>query len=157
MVAGRLVSRGNVLARGRQYDGAFAAYDKALTVKPDFAEAFNHLGLAVPSIVEIARVADLACANGWKLQCSPGRHLVGDNIFVSVLEVSGSGKLLSSFAPTGWAQNNEGDVGLGSQGVALVGTRWAVLGGKSGPVYVLRQGDLGGIGGGWVDPFSPRI
>jgi outer membrane protein assembly factor BamB len=65
----------------------------------------------------------------------------------SVLEVSSSGKLLSSFAPTDWAQNNEGDVGLGSQGVALVGTQWAVLGGKSGPVYVLRQGDLGGIGG----------
>ena len=65
----------------------------------------------------------------------------------SVLEVSSSGKLLSSFVPADWAQNNEGDVGLGSQGVALVGTRWAVLGGKSGPVYVLRQGDLGGIGG----------
>jgi outer membrane protein assembly factor BamB len=65
----------------------------------------------------------------------------------SVLEVSSSGKLVSSFAPADWAQNNEGDVGLGSQGVALVGTKWAVLGGKSGPVYVLRQGHLGGIGG----------
>jgi outer membrane protein assembly factor BamB len=65
----------------------------------------------------------------------------------SVLELSSSGKLLGSFAPTDWAQNNEGDVGLGSQGVALVRSRWAVLGGKSGPVYVLRQGHLGGIGG----------
>jgi outer membrane protein assembly factor BamB len=65
----------------------------------------------------------------------------------SVLELSPSGQLLDSFAPTDWAQNNQGDVGLGSQGVALVGTRWAVLGGKSGPVYVLRQGHLGGIGG----------
>ncbi|MFY9848736.1 MAG: PQQ-binding-like beta-propeller repeat protein, partial [Trebonia sp.] len=65
----------------------------------------------------------------------------------SVLELSSSGKLLDSFAPTDWAQNNEGDVGLGSQGVALVGTKWALLGGKSGPVYVLRQGHLGGIGG----------
>jgi outer membrane protein assembly factor BamB len=65
----------------------------------------------------------------------------------SVLELSPSGKLLDSFAPTDWAENNEGDIGLGSQGVALVGTKWAVLGGKSGPVYVLRQGDLGGIGG----------
>jgi outer membrane protein assembly factor BamB len=61
--------------------------------------------------------------------------------------LSPSGKLLDSFAPTDWAQNNQGDVGLGSQGVALVGTKWAVLGGKSGPVYVLRQGHLGGIGG----------
>ena len=65
----------------------------------------------------------------------------------SVLELSSSGKLLDSFGPTDWAQNNEGDVGLGSQGVALVGTKWALLGGKSGPVYVLRQGHLGGIGG----------
>jgi outer membrane protein assembly factor BamB len=65
----------------------------------------------------------------------------------SVLKLSPTGKLLDSFAPTDWAQNNQGDVGLGSQGVALVGTRWAVLGGKSGPVYVLRQGRLGGIGG----------
>jgi outer membrane protein assembly factor BamB len=65
----------------------------------------------------------------------------------SVLKLSPSGKLLDSFAPTDWAQNNQGDVGLGSQGVALVGTKWAVLGGKSGPVYVLRQSHLGGIGG----------
>jgi outer membrane protein assembly factor BamB len=65
----------------------------------------------------------------------------------SVLELSPSGTLLSSFAPTDWAQNNAGDVGLGSQGVTLVGTQWAVLGGKSGPVYVLRQGHLGGVGG----------
>jgi outer membrane protein assembly factor BamB len=65
----------------------------------------------------------------------------------SVLEYSAMGRLLDSFAPSDWARNNAGDVGLGSQGVALVGDRWAVLGGKSGPVYVLRQNKLGGIGG----------
>jgi outer membrane protein assembly factor BamB len=65
----------------------------------------------------------------------------------SVLELDGDAKLVDSFAPADWAQNNAGDVGLGSQGVALVGTRWVVLGGKSGPVYVLRQGHLGGIDG----------
>jgi outer membrane protein assembly factor BamB len=65
----------------------------------------------------------------------------------SVLELTANAKLTDSFAPTDWAANNQGDVGLGSQGVALVGTKWAVLGGKSGPVYVLRQGALGGIGG----------
>jgi outer membrane protein assembly factor BamB len=65
----------------------------------------------------------------------------------TVLELDANAKVVDSFAPTDWAANNQGDVGLGSQGVALVGTKWAVLGGKSGPVYVLRQGDLGGIGG----------
>ena len=65
----------------------------------------------------------------------------------TVLELDANAKLVDSFAPADWAANNQGDVGLGSQGVALIGTKWAVLGGKSGPVYVLRQGDLGGIGG----------
>jgi outer membrane protein assembly factor BamB len=65
----------------------------------------------------------------------------------TVLELDGNAKVVDSFAPTDWAANNQGDVGLGSQGVALIGTKWAVLGGKSGPVYVLKQGDLGGIGG----------
>lgn len=51
---------------------------------------FNHVGFVVPSIVEIARVADLACARGWKLQCSPGRHLVGNNIFVYLTDPSGN-------------------------------------------------------------------
>jgi outer membrane protein assembly factor BamB len=65
----------------------------------------------------------------------------------SVLELGANATVVDSFAPTDWAANNQGDVGLGSQGVSLIGTKWAVLGGKSGPVYVLRQGHLGGIGG----------
>jgi outer membrane protein assembly factor BamB len=65
----------------------------------------------------------------------------------TVLELNASARVVDSFAPADWAANNQGDVGLGSQGVALIGAKWAVLGGKSGPVYVLRQGHLGGIGG----------
>jgi hypothetical protein len=64
----------------------------------------------------------------------------------SVDEINTKGHLIDSFAPSNWAQNNQGDVGLGSQGVAFVG-KWVVLGGKSGPVYVLRHNHLGGIGG----------
>lgn len=51
---------------------------------------FNHVGFAVPSILEIARVADIASAHGWRLQHSPGRHLVGDNIFAYLLDPSGN-------------------------------------------------------------------
>jgi outer membrane protein assembly factor BamB len=65
----------------------------------------------------------------------------------TVLRLTPAAKLVDSFAPSDWAANNQADVGLGSQGVALVGSQWAVLGGKSGPVYVLRQDHLGGIGG----------
>jgi outer membrane protein assembly factor BamB len=69
----------------------------------------------------------------------------------TVLKLDGSAKLLDSFAPSDWAENNRGDVGLGSQGVALVGG-YAVLGGKSGPVYALRPDHLGGIGGAVSQP-----
>jgi outer membrane protein assembly factor BamB len=65
----------------------------------------------------------------------------------SVDKINTNGKLLDSFAPIDWAENNRGDVGLGSQGVSFVGDKWVVLGGKSGPVYVLRRDQLGGIGG----------
>ena len=65
----------------------------------------------------------------------------------SVVRIDGSGARVDSFAPSDWAVNNRDDVGLGSQSVALVGTKWAVLGGKSGPVYVLDRTKLGGIGG----------
>jgi hypothetical protein len=65
----------------------------------------------------------------------------------TVLKLTPTLQLVDSFAPSDWASNNQRDLGLGSQGVALIGNTWAVLGGKSGPVYVLRQDHLGGIAG----------
>ncbi|GAB3861359.1 hypothetical protein GCM10028801_25400 [Nocardioides maradonensis] len=65
----------------------------------------------------------------------------------SILKLDTSARLLGFFAPRGWAQDNAGDVDLGSIGPALVGTTWLVQGGKSDRVYVLRQDRLGGIGG----------
>ncbi len=65
----------------------------------------------------------------------------------TVNRINNTGHRIDSFAPTDWAQNNQGDVGLGSNGVALAGPKFAVVGGKSGPVYVLSRTNLGGIGG----------
>lgn len=65
----------------------------------------------------------------------------------SVLLLNDSARLQQFFAPSTWAQDNAGDVDLGSVGPALVGTKWVVQGGKSNRVFVLRQGRLGGIGG----------
>jgi hypothetical protein len=64
----------------------------------------------------------------------------------SVIELSGT-KRISSFSPTTWATDNDADLDLGSQGPALVGTKWVFIAGKSGEGYVLKQGHLGGIGG----------
>jgi outer membrane protein assembly factor BamB len=55
--------------------------------------------------------------------------------------------LTDSFSPTTWASDNADDLDLGSQGPALVGTKWVFAAGKSGMAYVLRQNAFGGIGG----------
>jgi outer membrane protein assembly factor BamB len=64
----------------------------------------------------------------------------------SVLELAGT-HLVDSFSPTTWPTDNDNDRDLGSQGPALVGSRWVFIAGKSGQAYVLRQGHLGGVGG----------
>jgi hypothetical protein len=63
----------------------------------------------------------------------------------SVLKLSGQ-KIVDSFSPSSWRQDNQADADLGSQGPAIVGN-WVFAAGKSGTAYVLRRGALGGIGG----------
>ena len=65
----------------------------------------------------------------------------------SVLELSPTLALLSSFAPSTWAADNAGDRDLGSLSPVLVPGGWVFIAGKSGTGYVLHQGALGGIGG----------
>jgi hypothetical protein len=64
----------------------------------------------------------------------------------SVLELDTSARVVSSFAPASWAQENAQDLDLGSMGPLLLPGGLVVASGKGGEVYVLRQGDLGGIG-----------
>ncbi len=65
----------------------------------------------------------------------------------SVLELSPSLQLLSSFAPATWAADNAGDADLGSLSPTLMPGGLVFIAGKSGSGYVLRAGSLGGIGG----------
>ncbi|HWE90798.1 MAG TPA: PQQ-binding-like beta-propeller repeat protein [Pseudonocardiaceae bacterium] len=50
------------------------------------------------------------------------------------------------FAPSSWADDNAGDLDLGSSGPTVLGP-WVFIAGKRGDGYVLRAGSLGGIGG----------
>ena len=78
-----------------------------------------------------------------------GESGVGDkyDFSDSVLKLDQSGRLVDSFSPSTWPTDNDADLDLGSQGPALVGTKWVIIAGKSGWAYVLRQNALGGIGG----------
>jgi outer membrane protein assembly factor BamB len=65
----------------------------------------------------------------------------------SVLELSPDLKLVSRFAPAVWARDNAADADLGSLGPVLVPGGFVFIAGKNANGYVLRQGNLGGIGG----------
>jgi len=65
----------------------------------------------------------------------------------SVVELSPSLQQLSVFAPSVWASDNARDRDLGSLSPALTPNGYVFIDGKNGTGYVLKQGDLGGIGG----------
>lgn len=67
----------------------------------------------------------------------------------SIVKLDGNRKI-SLWAPTNWAEENEKDKGQGPAAPLLfsaLGKRWAFSISKAPHVYLLRQGDLGGIGG----------
>ena len=64
----------------------------------------------------------------------------------SVIELSPALKEVGYFAPSNWAELNQGDTDLGSSGPAAVGSFLFQIG-KEGAGYLLDPSDLGGIGG----------
>jgi len=64
----------------------------------------------------------------------------------SVLELSPGLHVNSYFAPANWEALDAGDTDLGSVGATLVGNSVLAIG-KDGIAYLLRAGNLGGIGG----------
>lgn len=64
----------------------------------------------------------------------------------SVIELTADLKLVSYFAPSTWADDNAGDLDLGSLAPTLVSAN-VFIAGKRGTGYLLKQGALGGIGG----------
>lgn len=50
----------------------------------DSGPGLDHYGFAVPGVEELVRAADIVRSLGGFLECSPGRHLAGDNVFIYV-------------------------------------------------------------------------
>ncbi len=65
----------------------------------------------------------------------------------SVIELDQNLKVVSFFAPSTWAQENARDLDLGTTGPLLVPDGRVFVAGKAGDAYLLRQGNLGGLGG----------
>jgi outer membrane protein assembly factor BamB len=65
----------------------------------------------------------------------------------SVVRITPQLAAVDYFAPTDWAQLNNGDTDLGSLGPALVATNRVFAAGKNGIAYLLDRAHLGNIGG----------
>jgi hypothetical protein len=67
-----------------------------------------------------------------------------------LIELDGTGQMVDYFAPHGWTHDNAHDQDLSSTGPVMFqdfGIDWVWQNGKRGIGYLLRQDDLGGIGG----------
>lgn len=66
----------------------------------DVGPGLDHYGFAVPTVQELVRAADIVRSLGGFLECSPGRHLAGDNVFIYVGDPSGNRvELATALAP----------------------------------------------------------
>lgn len=113
-------------------------------------------GLAHTYTVPSARGAGIWAPQGATIAQDGSVYVVTGNSISSdfgysnsVIELSPDLQSVRSyFAPANWAALNGGDVDLGSTGAALlppIGRVFVI--GKEGVAYLLRPGDLGGIGG----------
>jgi catechol 2,3-dioxygenase len=62
---------------------------------PDLGPLINHVAFRVGSIDDIRRACDIAAEEGWELDCSPGRHVAGNNLFLYIRDPSGNRTELS--------------------------------------------------------------
>jgi outer membrane protein assembly factor BamB len=64
----------------------------------------------------------------------------------SVIELDANAHVVSYFAPSTWAQENSRDLDLGTTGPVLLPGNLVFVAGKAGSAYLLKQGNLGGVG-----------
>lgn len=55
---------------------------------PDVNPLINHVAFRIGSVDDLRRACDTAAENGWELDCSPGRHVAGNNLFVYIKDPS---------------------------------------------------------------------
>jgi catechol 2,3-dioxygenase len=62
---------------------------------PEDNPLINHVAFRVRSLEDIGRAYDIAADCGWEMDCPPGRHVAGNNLFTYVRDPSGNRTELS--------------------------------------------------------------
>jgi len=142
LLNGRIyIAFGGLLGDCAQYVGSVVSLTTAGTGRQSYAVPTTRegaiWGTAGPAVMGTTQLYSVG--NG---EATSGAYDGSD----SVIALSPALQRTDFFAPTDWATQNAGDADLGSMSPALVG-QFVYADGKAGTGYVLRQGNLGGIGG----------
>lgn len=62
---------------------------------PEVNPQINHVAFRIGSIEDLRRACDVAAEFGWELDCSPGRHIAGNNLFLYIKDPSNNRTELS--------------------------------------------------------------
>jgi outer membrane protein assembly factor BamB len=98
-------------------------------------------GIWAPAGPAVSPVGGILVADGNGATAERGTYDHSDSVLRLVDD-----RMVDSFSPSTWRQDNAQDLDLGSQGPTVVG-RWVFIVGKRGTAYVLAGDHLGGIGG----------
>jgi len=142
LLNGRIyIAFGGLLGDCAQYVGSVVSLTTAGTARQSYAVPTTRegaiWGTAGPAVMGTTQLYSVG--NG---EATSGAYDGSD----SVIALSPDLQRTDFFAPTDWARQNAGDADLGSMSPALVG-QFVYWDGRAGIGYVLRQGNLGGIGG----------
>ena len=98
-------------------------------------------GIWAPAGPAVSPAGGILVADGNGATAGSGTYDHSDSVLRLVDD-----RMVDSFSPSTWRQDNAQDLDLGSQGPTVVG-HWVFIDGKRGTAYVLAGDRLGGIGG----------
>ena len=98
-------------------------------------------GIWAPAGTAVSPAGGILVADGNGATAESGTYDHSDSVLRLVND-----RMVDSFSPSTWREDNAQDLDLGSQGPTVVG-RWVFIDGKRGTAYVLAGNHLGGIGG----------
>jgi outer membrane protein assembly factor BamB len=139
------IAYGGLAGDCSSYRGSVVALDLEHPVTGALADftipTSREAGIWDPPGPVVSPVGGILVADGNGATAETGTYDQSDSVLRLV-----SNKIVDSFTPATWREDNRDDLDLGSQGPTPIG-KWVFIAGKRGTAYVLDGSHLGGIDG----------
>jgi outer membrane protein assembly factor BamB len=139
------IAYGGLAGDCSSYRGSVVALDLEHPVTGALADftipTSREAGIWAPAGLAASPAGGILVADGNGATAETGTYDQSDSVLRLV-----NNKIVDSFTPSTWRDDNRDDLDLGSQGPTVIG-KWVFIAGKRGTAYVLDGAHLGGIGG----------